>query len=486
MDALNEADVDDILRMQKERLPFASMAYRLGYADERTLVTGLSKQRGISAIVLDESVLNLKIVSRIDKATCLEHSLLAVDEDEERIYVAVWSPDNFEDMTRDTTSEGGKIWTPYLVLKCTLERSIRAAFRAIENNETVLKGKRVLESQGASPKVSLVASPLSDEANVKHHSRKKRSTDVNELSLESFDNQQTNTETQKPSSGRKKPVFDDKVETIKRAKPKKQHYKILIVDDDLASRHLLVKCFQPKGFLTQTASTGTEALKQLNDNPPDAVIMDVMLPEIDGFQVCHSIKKTKALSHMQVFLMSAVIGEANATEDVLQKHGADGYFEKPINTDAVFKEVNQKLNTRTTASNPSLNPESGKSAFDKAMAFYKEGDIQSAILLLEEGIKHSPLSAKLHFVLANLLQKEGKVFEAIEEYETTCDLRSDYFPALSRLAYLYYENGYTLKAIETWRASLPCCEDEAIKQKIEDFMKKLIEDMGQVPVVSFG
>jgi tetratricopeptide (TPR) repeat protein len=67
--------------------------------------------------------------------------------------------------------------------------------------------------------------------------------------------------------------------------------------------------------------------------------------------------------------------------------------------------------------------------------------------------------------------------EAIDEYEATIDLKPDYFPALTRLAYLYYKQGYAARAIEMWRRSLPHCTDTNLRHNIEVFMRKLIADM---------
>jgi tetratricopeptide (TPR) repeat protein len=97
--------------------------------------------------------------------------------------------------------------------------------------------------------------------------------------------------------------------------------------------------------------------------------------------------------------------------------------------------------------------------------------------VLRTGLKVDPLSAKHHFVLANLLQKKALLYEAIDEYEATVDLKPDYFPALTRLAYLYYRKGFSAKAIETWRRSLPHCPDTSLRQNIEVFMRKLIANM---------
>ena len=484
--AIDESEVADILTMQTEKLPFASTAYVLGYADERMLITALGRQKGSPAIVLDESILNLNVVSLIEESIAFEHNILAVAEDEKRIYVAVESPEKLEKVISEIEFIGGKTLSPYLALKCTLERSIRVAYRAIKNNQKILKGLWVVGEHDALPRMSLVASPVPVKETLKRQLREDINTDVRQLGLDDMDNLPTAKLTEGVVDSQETHTFAEQTHVHERPFKRQSPFKVLVVDDDLASRHLLVKLFQPQGVITQTASTGSEALKRLQEDPPDAVIMDVMLPEVDGFQVCRAIKKSKELNHLQVFLMSAVIGRGKVTEDVLRKHGADGYFEKPLVTEKVLGTVLNRLKNKTNKKKVQEQPGAHMDCFKQAMKLYRAGDVGAAVKLLRVGVEQKPLSAKMHFVLANLLHKEGKGLEAIEEYEVTCDLRPDYFPALSRLAYLYYENGYTLKAIETWRVSLSSCDDMLMKRKIEDFMQKLIQDMGQVPVASFG
>ena len=71
--------------------------------------------------------------------------------------------------------------------------------------------------------------------------------------------------------------------------------------------------------------------------------------------------------------------------------------------------------------------------------------------------------------------------EAIDEYETVVELQPDYFPALTRLAYLYYRQGHLARAVETWRRSLPVCDDDDLRRNIELFMRKLIADLAGQP-----
>jgi CheY-like chemotaxis protein len=249
--------------------------------------------------------------------------------------------------------------------------------------------------------------------------------------------------------------------------------RVLIVDDDFATRHLLVKALAPLGYVTDTAASGMEAVKRLRASPPDVVVIDIMLPEIDGFQICRSIKTSRKYRHIPVILISAVIDSGRVTDEVLVRYGAEAYFEKPINIEKLKRRLKELLAARAAALPSSPEDES----FERALELYRQGHIDQAIGLLRGGLDVDPLSTKHHFVLANLLQKQNLIYEAIDEYEATVNLKPDYFPALSRLAYLYYKKGFSAKAIDTWRRSLPHCQDTALRTNIEAFMRKLISEM---------
>jgi tetratricopeptide (TPR) repeat protein len=82
-------------------------------------------------------------------------------------------------------------------------------------------------------------------------------------------------------------------------------------------------------------------------------------------------------------------------------------------------------------------------------------------------------------MLANLLQRASRWAEAVDEYESVVELQPQYFPALTRLAYLYFRQGLHARAVETWRRALPVCDDPALRRNIELFMRKLVADMSK-------
>jgi DNA-binding response OmpR family regulator len=250
--------------------------------------------------------------------------------------------------------------------------------------------------------------------------------------------------------------------------------RVLVVDDDFASRQLLAKEFGRLGYTVQTAEHTGEALAHITGEPPDVIVVDVMLPEIDGFHLCQAIKQSHKYGGIAVVLVSAVIASGRVTDEVVRRHGADAYFEKPIDM-ALMRARLQALMVARGAAEARV----GQQSFERAMSLYRAGDIDAAVGELRRGIEEDPRSAKHHFVLANILHKKSLIHEAIDEYEATLELKPDYFPALTRLAYLYYKQGYAARAIDTWRRSLPLCADPALRHNIELFMRKLIADLGE-------
>jgi len=102
--------------------------------------------------------------------------------------------------------------------------------------------------------------------------------------------------------------------------------KILIVDDDKEIRKLVEIYLRNEGFDTISASDGVEAIEKLQDNEIDMVVLDIMMPRMDGIQTCMKIRET---NHIPILMLSA------KTEDMDKilglSSGADDYLAKPFN-----------------------------------------------------------------------------------------------------------------------------------------------------------
>lgn len=101
--------------------------------------------------------------------------------------------------------------------------------------------------------------------------------------------------------------------------------KILVVDDEASIRRILETRLKMAGYNVATAADGQEALDQFNAFQPDLVILDVMLPKLDGYEVCREIRKT---SDTPIIMLTAVADVSNRIQGL--EIGADDYVVKPF------------------------------------------------------------------------------------------------------------------------------------------------------------
>ena len=120
--------------------------------------------------------------------------------------------------------------------------------------------------------------------------------------------------------------------------------KILIVDDELNMRTLLLETleeFEDKGVEVLVAENGSDAIESIRTDKPDIVILDVMIPGVDGFDVCNMIKNIFGMKDVYVLMLTADGQESNKQKgnDV----GADGFMTKPFDPDEIVEKIAQAL-----------------------------------------------------------------------------------------------------------------------------------------------
>ncbi len=104
--------------------------------------------------------------------------------------------------------------------------------------------------------------------------------------------------------------------------------RVLIVDDERHNRQLLKVMLAPEGFLLQTAASGEEALAMVAQQPPDLILLDVMMPGMDGYQVAASIKGNVATRNIPVILVTA--RDDRHTRMLGLNAGAEEFLSKPV------------------------------------------------------------------------------------------------------------------------------------------------------------
>lgn len=117
--------------------------------------------------------------------------------------------------------------------------------------------------------------------------------------------------------------------------------RILIVEDEESLLKLESILLTSKGYEVQGVANGRAALDAIAVAPPDLVLLDIMLPEIDGFEVCQQIKQNSATAHIPVIMLTA----KKSREDMArgERVGADWYITKPFKSAMVIETIQRFL-----------------------------------------------------------------------------------------------------------------------------------------------
>ncbi|MCK5285023.1 MAG: PleD family two-component system response regulator [Alphaproteobacteria bacterium] len=113
--------------------------------------------------------------------------------------------------------------------------------------------------------------------------------------------------------------------------------RILVVDDILPNVKLLEAKLTSEYYEVLTATSGAEALEKVKSESPDLVLLDVMMPGMDGFEVCTKIKEDQDLAHIPVVMVTALTDSADKVRGL--EAGADDFLSKPINDIALMARV---------------------------------------------------------------------------------------------------------------------------------------------------
>ena len=177
---------------------------------------------------------------------------------------------------------------------------------------------------------------------------------------------------------------------------KKMSIKILIVDDDPEIIEILNYTLVNSGFQVKTASNGIEAIKKAKKFIPDVILLDVMMPKMDGIEACIKIREIKNLSSTRIIFLSAR-GE-DFTQIAAFDAGADDYINKPVKPKILLKKISSIAKRLNSSINSSNILDLGEIKIDR----------ESYLVTVNKEEKNLP--RKEFELLYLLLSKPGKVF----------------------------------------------------------------------------
>ena len=118
-------------------------------------------------------------------------------------------------------------------------------------------------------------------------------------------------------------------------------YKILVVDDVKTNVLLLQTMMKRANYVVVTASSGTEAIEKVKTESPDLILLDVMMPDMNGFEVSEALKADPASKEIPIIFVTALSDSKNVVEGF--EHGGNDYVTKPFNMAEIMTRIRHQL-----------------------------------------------------------------------------------------------------------------------------------------------
>lgn len=174
------------------------------------------------------------------------------------------------------------------------------------------------------------------------------------------------------------------------------HKKVLVVEDDRDILQLVALYLGNEGFRVVTATTGPEAMKQVKTEKPDLVVLDLMLPEMDGLEVCQRLRAQPDTAMLPIIMLTAKAEESDTVVGL--ELGADDYVTKPFSPKALVARVKAMLRRQDRSA------ANGKNRYQYGPMTLDLGRHEVCVNRQEV-----PLTAKEFGLLEHLLRHPGRV-----------------------------------------------------------------------------
>ena len=117
--------------------------------------------------------------------------------------------------------------------------------------------------------------------------------------------------------------------------------KVLVVEDDPIALRLARYTLQQGGYQVITAPNGLEGLNKARTEAPDLIILDIMLPGVDGFEICHRLRQAAETARIPILMLTAKAQESDRQTGL--QVGADDYLVKPVHPSEIMSRANTLL-----------------------------------------------------------------------------------------------------------------------------------------------
>lgn len=222
--------------------------------------------------------------------------------------------------------------------------------------------------------------------------------------------------------------------------------RVLVVDDERLNRTLLRSLLQAAGYQVAEAEDGEQALRQLGTENPDVILLDVMMPGLDGYTVCRRIKEDLATAHLPILIVTALNDREARLEGI--GAGANDFLTKPIDRQEVLLRVHNAMYTkRLFDENLSYQRD-----LEKKVAFQTQ-ELRQAYIRLEQQIRELEGRDRLVYLQSSGGDLPGTYAEILRIFAEIL---------AARQVLIYRPVGDELKVVAALGVSAPgCLENQA-------------------------
>ncbi len=421
---------------------FASMAVRTGRVTRTQALEALEAFYGYPAVDLDPVVIDKTTLSLIPEQVALDQLILPLEVEEKNLMLAMGNPMD-QQVIEEVSFATGLTVRAHICLHDQLAQTIENAYHAEGSSyygPTAPGGDRTIQIDAAHD--FQIIEDGDDDAD----------SDADILLEEGL------------------PDFDPEEPVDLEVKPAR----ILVVEDDPQIQHLIIKTLEADGHRVYSASRGLEALKLIKAKKPELLVLDAMLPEVHGFEICRKVKESKRFGQVPVLMVSAIYRGWRIAEDIKSTYRVDDFMEKPFRIQELRGRVQRLLKHSVPGTTPDELGTQAKDLFNQAISEFQQEHYPESFEFLRRAEELEPFSSRIQFALGQVLQHESRGFQAMYHYEKAIELDPNLYAAAQNLAELYQDKGFKRKAVEMWERALLCAPSDSIRKTIKEHLVSIL------------
>lgn len=454
----------------------ASAALRLGLADEAALVRALADLHGCPGVDLSKSVIPTANLDVVAHGFCRQRRILPVSVGKAEVVLAMADPEDYAlaDELRFVT---GRKVLRYAAVPAAIERAIDGLVRERQRFAPAWRGADAPSlPDPAAAWVGVVHPPrkLAEGIDLPEASETIELVPVSSA-LETPFAVPSPARTVRPPGYEPPPPprGQSAATTTVRLEGLGAGRLALVADPSAEARAELAELLGKLGCTVLQAANGKAALDIVREARPDLVILEAMLPMVQGFEVCRAIKGDPVLRPTQVVLTSGV-HRGTVANDAQIAFGADAFLEKPFRRDETVRVAKVLLLAGAPDPADQQKRDAARTAWRAGAKALKDGKLEEATVLLRDACARDDLSAEAHYYLGHALARQGLLFEAAAAYGRSAELRPDIDAAHQYLAQTYEQLGFQKSAREAWARAIETCTDEPRKKAMQARLMKLL------------